>query len=96
MSELSQNVEIVESRLRIMTWNIWWRFGPWEQREPAILQSIADLDPDIIALQEVWGDNATNFAEKVADNPARKKPEPKRKQENDAPVVGLGDHVPAF
>ena len=67
MSELSQNVEIVESRLRIMTWNIWWRFGPWEQREPAILQSIADLDPDIIALQEVWGDDTTNFAENVAD-----------------------------
>jgi len=68
VSELSQNVEIIESRLRIMTWNIWWRFGPWEQREPAILKCIADLNPDVIALQEVWGDDATNFAEKVADH----------------------------
>jgi endonuclease/exonuclease/phosphatase family metal-dependent hydrolase len=25
------------------------------------------LDPDIIALQQVWGDDATNYAEKVAD-----------------------------
>ncbi len=67
MSEFSKNVEIIESRLRIMTWNIWWRFGPWEQREPALLQCIADLNPDIVALQEVWGDDATNFAEKVGD-----------------------------
>ncbi len=67
MNSLSKNVEMIESRLRVMTWNIWWHFGPWEQREPAILQSIADLDPDIIALQEVWGDDATNFAEKIAD-----------------------------
>jgi endonuclease/exonuclease/phosphatase family metal-dependent hydrolase len=67
MSEFSKNVKIIESRLRIMTWNIWWRFGPWVQREPAILQCIADLNPDVIALQEVWGDGETNFAEKVAD-----------------------------
>jgi endonuclease/exonuclease/phosphatase family metal-dependent hydrolase len=67
MSEFSKNVKIIESRLRIMTWNIWWRFGPWVQREPAILQCIADLNPDVIALQEVWGDGATHFAEKVAD-----------------------------
>ncbi len=67
MTELPQNVGIIESRVRIMTWNIWWRFGPWEQRVPAILQCIADIDPDVIALQEVWGDDTTNFAEKVAD-----------------------------
>jgi exonuclease III len=67
MTELPQNVGIIESRVRIMTWNIWWRFGPWEQRVPAILQCIADIDPDVIALQEVWGDDTTNFAEEVAD-----------------------------
>lgn len=66
MTELPQNVGIIESRVRILTWNTWWRFGPWEQRVPAILQCIADIDPDIIALQEVWGDDTTNFAEEVA------------------------------
>ncbi len=34
---------------------------------PAILQYIVDIDPDVIALQEVWGDDTTNFAEEVAD-----------------------------
>ena len=66
MSEQSQKSVIIESRLRVMTWNVWWRFGPWEQREPAMLQAITDLDSDVIALQEVWGDGTTNFAEKIA------------------------------
>ena len=25
-----------QTRLRVMTWNLWWRFGPWEKRLPAI------------------------------------------------------------
>jgi len=49
-----------------MTWNIWWRFGPWEQREPAVLQEIAMHNPDVVALLEVWGDDTANFAEYVA------------------------------
>ena len=24
----------IETRLRVMTWNLWWRFGPWEARLP--------------------------------------------------------------
>ncbi len=69
MSEFSKNVKIIESRLRIMTWNIWWRFGPWVQREPAILQCIADLNPDVIALQEVWGDGATHTVVRLLTGP---------------------------
>ena len=41
-------------RLRVLSWNLWWRFGPWEQRQPAILETIRRLDPDIACLQEVW------------------------------------------
>jgi endonuclease/exonuclease/phosphatase family metal-dependent hydrolase len=40
--------------LRVMTWNLWWLFGDWEQREPAILEVIRSQDPDVICLQEVW------------------------------------------
>ena len=41
---------------------------------------------------------AAKTAEKAAEKPVRKKPKPKPKenQDNDRPVVGLGDHVPAF
>jgi endonuclease/exonuclease/phosphatase family metal-dependent hydrolase len=57
---------ILETRLRILTWNIWWRFGPWEQRRLAIAATLKKIDADIIALQEVWSDEATNLASELA------------------------------
>jgi endonuclease/exonuclease/phosphatase family metal-dependent hydrolase len=42
--------------LRIVTWNLWWRFGDWEARLPAILRTLAALDADIMCLQEVWAE----------------------------------------
>lgn len=47
---------LVETTMRVMTWNLWWRFGPWEERQPAILEWLRRIDADVIALQEVWGD----------------------------------------
>jgi hypothetical protein len=41
-------------RLRVLTWNVWWRFGSWEERQPAIAATIERLDPDIVCLQETW------------------------------------------
>jgi endonuclease/exonuclease/phosphatase family metal-dependent hydrolase len=59
---------LVETRLRVLTWNLWWRFGPWEARRPAIAATIEALDPDVVALQEVWGEpGGTNFAADLAD-----------------------------
>jgi endonuclease/exonuclease/phosphatase family metal-dependent hydrolase len=37
-----------------MTWNVWWRFGDWERREPAIVTVVRDQQPDIVVLQEAW------------------------------------------
>lgn len=42
--------------IRIATWNLWWRFGPWEEREPLIIQELQRIDADIVCLQEVWAD----------------------------------------
>jgi endonuclease/exonuclease/phosphatase family metal-dependent hydrolase len=38
---------------RAATLNIWSRFGPWEQRLPAIREGLRGLMPDVIGLQEV-------------------------------------------
>jgi endonuclease/exonuclease/phosphatase family metal-dependent hydrolase len=46
--------ERVDTRLRVVTWNVWWRFGPWEARQPAILETLAGIDADVVCLQEVW------------------------------------------
>jgi len=37
-----------------VTWNLWWRFGPWEERQPAIRSELLRLRPDVVLLQEVW------------------------------------------
>ncbi|QFZ22664.1 endonuclease/exonuclease/phosphatase family protein [Saccharothrix syringae] len=37
-----------------MTWNLWGRFGPWREREKAIIDTLRVVDPDVLALQEVW------------------------------------------
>jgi endonuclease/exonuclease/phosphatase family metal-dependent hydrolase len=49
--------ELVDTTLRVMTWNVWGRFGPWRDREPALVSVIAEADPDIVLLQEAWCDD---------------------------------------
>src|SRR5258708_680861 len=47
---------LLDTRLRVLTSNLWWQFGPWEARRPAIAPTIGACHADVIALQEVWGD----------------------------------------
>ena len=56
-----------DDRLRVLSWNLWWRFGPWEERLPAIVASIERLDADLIALQEVWVADGTSSAHVIAE-----------------------------
>lgn len=53
--------------MRILTWNLWWRYGPWQQRGPAIEATLAELAPDVCGLQEVWGSSTANQAAALAD-----------------------------
>jgi endonuclease/exonuclease/phosphatase family metal-dependent hydrolase len=59
--------QLVETSLRVATWNVWGRYGPWEQREEQIAATLAALGADIVALQESWvtPDGATQ-AERLA------------------------------
>ncbi len=57
---------LIDTRLRVLTWNLWHRFGPWEARRPAIAATLARLDADVICLQEVWADEQVGFAEELA------------------------------
>ncbi len=54
--------------VRIMTWNLWWRFGPWEARQAAILAELQRIDPDVALLQEVWAtDDGADQAVRLGD-----------------------------
>jgi endonuclease/exonuclease/phosphatase family metal-dependent hydrolase len=57
---------LVETRVRIATWNLWARYGPWERRAPAISTTLQRVGADIIGLQEVWDDGTHNQAEQLA------------------------------
>ena len=59
---------MVDAQVRLMTWNIWWRFGPrWQERQPGIRATIDRLAPDVLALQEVWSAGGTTQAHELAD-----------------------------
>jgi endonuclease/exonuclease/phosphatase family metal-dependent hydrolase len=53
--------------ISVLTWNLWWRFGPWEERLPAIVETARRLDPDIACFQEVWVGDGTSSAHVIAD-----------------------------
>ncbi|MEY3797421.1 MAG: hypothetical protein RLZZ170_1435, partial [Actinomycetota bacterium] len=55
-----------QSTMRLMTWNIWHHFGPWQERQVAIEQVIAHENPDVLFLQEV------HTTERQAENLAAK------------------------
>jgi endonuclease/exonuclease/phosphatase family metal-dependent hydrolase len=42
--------------LRVLSWNLWWRFGDWERRRHAIVDAIRGANPDVLCLQEVWAE----------------------------------------
>jgi endonuclease/exonuclease/phosphatase family metal-dependent hydrolase len=48
--------------MRVMSWNLWWQFGPWEQRQAAIASTIRDVGADVIMIQESWVDQAKELA----------------------------------
>jgi endonuclease/exonuclease/phosphatase family metal-dependent hydrolase len=52
--------------LRVMTWNLWWRFGPWELRRHAIVDIIRATEPDVLCLQEVWAETDGSMADILA------------------------------
>jgi len=52
----------------VLSWNLWWRYGPWEQRQKAIEAVLAEVRPDVCGLQEVWGGSAANLAADLAEH----------------------------
>ena len=53
--------------MRVLTWNLWWQFGEWEDRQPVIAAELADVDPDIALLQEVFAIDGRDQADELAD-----------------------------
>jgi endonuclease/exonuclease/phosphatase family metal-dependent hydrolase len=52
--------------VKLMTWNLWWRFGNWQRRQQPILEVLERTAPDVVGLQEVWGSSHENQAQSLA------------------------------
>jgi endonuclease/exonuclease/phosphatase family metal-dependent hydrolase len=59
---------LIETRARIVTWNVWANSGPWEQRFARIEQLMRGMDPDIVAMQEVWKADGQEPVAEIADH----------------------------
>lgn len=51
--------------VRVMTWNLWWKFGPWEARQTPIEVELANIDADIVLLQEIYADDDEDQATRL-------------------------------
>ena len=59
---------LISTTLRVLTWNVWGRFGPWQAREGALIATLKRVAPDVVALQECWCDrDGVTQAARVAD-----------------------------
>ena len=53
--------------LKVMSWNLWWKFENYLERQKVIFSEIEKLKPDIMCLQEVWEEEDESQAAKIAD-----------------------------
>lgn len=55
--------------MRVLQLNIWARYGPYAEREPRLRQLFADVQPDLVAMQEVdsAGDGSNQAVELLGE-----------------------------
>ena len=51
---------VVETTMRIVTWNVWGRFGRWRERQAGIEETLTAAAPDVVCLVESWADPRAN------------------------------------
>lgn len=59
---------VVESTVRVVTWNVWGRYGTeWEARHRGIASELADAAPDIVCLVESWRSGESSQPQLIAE-----------------------------
>ena len=87
--------------LRVVTWNLWWRYGPWRERQAAIEKVLIEAAPDVLTLQEVWASPTSDFATHLAEmlglhvawSPNRRPERWRRRTGTDGEDVDIGNAV---
>jgi endonuclease/exonuclease/phosphatase family metal-dependent hydrolase len=58
---------VVDTRLRVVTWNVWGRYGDIDQRQAGIEDALASVEPDIVCLVESWARGDDRQVDRVGD-----------------------------
>jgi endonuclease/exonuclease/phosphatase family metal-dependent hydrolase len=59
---------VVERTMRVVTWNVWGRYGDWKQRQDGIERVLAAASPDIVCLVESWSVSEQTQAQLLAEH----------------------------
>ena len=57
---------LIDTTVRVLTWNVWGLYGPWQQREAAIVATLRNAEPDIVVLTESWARESDSQAARLA------------------------------
>ncbi len=52
--------------MRLVTWNVWGRYGKWEDRQAALEAVLVESHPDVVCLAESWSTAEANQPGRVA------------------------------
>jgi endonuclease/exonuclease/phosphatase family metal-dependent hydrolase len=58
---------LVDTTVRVVTWNVWGRYGPWQDRESAVVATLSGIQPDIVVLTESWAKGEDSQAARLAE-----------------------------
>ena len=58
---------LIDTTMRVATWNVWGRYGPWQDRQPIIESNLRAMNADVVCLQEAWEDELSSQPRALAD-----------------------------
>jgi endonuclease/exonuclease/phosphatase family metal-dependent hydrolase len=58
---------VLGTTMRVVAWNVWGRYGEWEDRLAGIGQVLGEVRPDVVCLAESWSSAETTQVAVLAD-----------------------------
>lgn len=59
---------LIETTVRVASWNVWAQYGPWEARERGIVETLRGHDPDVVILAEAWETDDASQAARLSES----------------------------